>query len=414
MKTFKSFLVFLCLVCALLVKAETTIKIPGYNGPLQALRFFDDSHGFLSATEGKIGRTLDGGSSWELIETGYINQYFKAIEFINESVGFAVGSNGFIIKTNDGGNSWVQLPLFTNNDLRNVRYFNNWLYVVGSSGTRWKSSNSGLTWVDFSIPGYWDHFNDISFVSGEIGYLISPIDQPAFWKSTNAGVNWVGFSLPNNIQAFAIHCTQNFDFIVGMSSNLEPRILRSSNQGIGWQITNIPDGIVLTGITFSDQNTGFVIGGNWQTKVSRIYKTTNSGGSWDLIDEKLNTELYSIDCTNNSVFITGDSGTIYRSDISVGINQLSSFVPEGYDLSQNYPNPFNPTTNINFTIPNPGPVSLVVYDIAGKEVTTLVNEKLNPGSYEYQFDAHNLPSGTYLYRLITGDYTETKKMMLIK
>jgi hypothetical protein len=92
-------------------------------------------------------------------------------------------------------------------------------------------------------------------------------------------------------------------------------------------------------------------------------------------------------------------------------------------LSQNYPNPFNPTSIIRFQIPNSengklktenGIVSLKVFDIIGKEVVTLVNEKLSPGVYEVTFDGGKLASGTYFYRLTTNGFSETKKMLMIK
>lgn len=98
---------------------------------------------------------------------------------------------------------------------------------------------------------------------------------------------------------------------------------------------------------------------------------------------------------------------------TVGIRNNSSVVND-YSLSQNYPNPFNPTTNIKFSIKNSSFVTLKVYDVTGKMVTELVNEKLNAGSYDYSFNATNLSSGVYFYTLKTDGFTETKKMMLIK
>ena len=99
---------------------------------------------------------------------------------------------------------------------------------------------------------------------------------------------------------------------------------------------------------------------------------------------------------------------------SVGIHQISSAVPEQFSLSQNYPNPFNPSTNLEFEISKPGFVSLKVFDILGKEVALLINENLLPGSYKTEFDGNNLSSGIYFYTIKAGDFTETKKMTLIR
>ncbi len=89
-------------------------------------------------------------------------------------------------------------------------------------------------------------------------------------------------------------------------------------------------------------------------------------------------------------------------------------VPNRYDLSQNYPNPFNPTTNIQFAIPKSGLVTMKVYNLLGQEVATLVNEQKNAGTYQVDFNAANLTSGVYFYSITAGNYSVTKKMLLLK
>ncbi|WP_428236417.1 T9SS type A sorting domain-containing protein [Gracilimonas sp.] len=89
-------------------------------------------------------------------------------------------------------------------------------------------------------------------------------------------------------------------------------------------------------------------------------------------------------------------------------------IPEGYSLSQNYPNPFNPTTNIEYTINQAGPVTLKVYDMTGREVATLVNTRMNAGEHVVSFDASNLSSGVYIYSLQANGVRLTNKMTLIK
>ncbi|HEY5123237.1 MAG TPA: T9SS type A sorting domain-containing protein, partial [Ignavibacteria bacterium] len=116
-------------------------------------------------------------------------------------------------------------------------------------------------------------------------------------------------------------------------------------------------------------------------------------------------------------------GSVLMKTITGGItyiNQITNQIPEKFSLYQNYPNPFNPTTKIKFDIATlsrgAGGVltSLKIYDITGREIQTLVNDKLNPGTYEVTFDAGNLPSGIYFYKLITNDFVENKKLVLIK
>lgn len=100
--------------------------------------------------------------------------------------------------------------------------------------------------------------------------------------------------------------------------------------------------------------------------------------------------------------------------IPIGINQFSHEVPDRFMLFQNYPNPFNPSTAISFSVPALDNVIIVIYDIMGREIETLINEQLSPGIYEMEFDGTKYSSGVYYYRLETGSHTETKKMVLIK
>ena len=104
-----------------------------------------------------------------------------------------------------------------------------------------------------------------------------------------------------------------------------------------------------------------------------------------------------------------DGTANYSSEVEV-----SYTAPKKFELAQNYPNPFNPSTVINFEIPNAGKVSLKVYNILGNEIATLINKDMPAGSHSVRFNAANLSSGLYFYTIKAGNYTATKKMMLLK
>ena len=113
-------------------------------------------------------------------------------------------------------------------------------------------------------------------------------------------------------------------------------------------------------------------------------------------------------------------GNIYELTLPpLRVENISTEIPDGFKLFQNYPNPFNPNTIIKFQIPSVGQrlafdVQLKIYDILGKEIAALVNEKLQPGTYEVPFSNNQLPSGVYFYRLQAGDFSEVKRMVLVK
>jgi hypothetical protein len=121
---------------------------------------------------------------------------------------------------------------------------------------------------------------------------------------------------------------------------------------------------------------------------------------------------YVYDCTFPFWFVIGSRIT--------NAEEKENVLPASFALSQNYPNPFNPSTTIKFTIPNVETtrqavsITLKVYDILGREVATLVNGEKSPGTYEVKFNAGNLGSGMYFYQLKTGNFSETKKMLLLK
>jgi hypothetical protein len=113
--------------------------------------------------------------------------------------------------------------------------------------------------------------------------------------------------------------------------------------------------------------------------------------------------------TNHSIY-TAIVDTFY----TIGINNNEEIIPGFFKLYQNYPNPFNPVTKISYDLPKSGFVSLKVYDMLGREVTTLVNEVKKEGSYLVDFDGSNLASGVYFFKLKSNDFVDIKKMILLK
>jgi len=112
-------------------------------------------------------------------------------------------------------------------------------------------------------------------------------------------------------------------------------------------------------------------------------------------------------------FVAGDS-IIFTTQGLVSVKRVNDIVPLGFSLSQNYPNPFNPVTTIQFSIPVENNVEVKVFDILGKEIATLVQERLRAGEYSVKFDGSKFSSGTYFMRLQSGENVELKKMILLK
>ena len=138
------------------------------------------------------------------------------------------------------------------------------------------------------------------------------------------------------------------------------------------------------------------------------YRTNDELNAEKLDDLEVGSSTFAITVPAKSI-------TTYVSDyIPVSAQEETASSPDGFELKQNYPNPFNPVTNINYSVPTTSEVSLKVYDMLGREVITLVNEKVAAGEHTSSFDASNLSSGVYIYQLKSGEFIETRKMTLIK
>lgn len=159
-----------------------------------------------------------------------------------------------------------------------------------------------------------------------------------------------------------------------------------------------------------------------------IYGDYISGRTWALewdgvlaINEQLTQQSFLISSfaedENHELYLmryTGQFGEIFALDGPVSITQISSTVPDGYYLQQNFPNPFNPATVIRFSVPEVSDLKLSIFDMLGREIEVLHNGILNPGEYEFNFIATDLPSGVYFYKLQSENFSDAKRMMLLK
>jgi hypothetical protein len=190
----------------------------------------------------------------------------------------------------------------------------------------------------------------------------------------------------------------------------------SSDTGNSWAAVN--SGLTDLQINTLYQYNNLLFAGT----ASSVFYTSNNGEIWNQINSGLPNAGVKIFAVQNNYLFAGTNGhSVWRFplDSLVGINVSSTQIPESFQLYQNYPNPFNPSTKISYDLPSDVNVKLIVYDDLGREIKTLVNEKQNSGEHEIVFDASNLPSGVYYYKLETGNasgsgFAQTRKMVLIK
>jgi len=241
------------------------------------------------------------------------------------------------------------------------------------------------------------------------GKLFSETNLGQLWKSTDNGTTWTPQGNPvnvsgNNPRSLSVNVSSFSSWTA--SDNLSPLPVRLASLNASAKLRDVK----LSWSTAEEiNNSGFdverkTVNGEWH-KAGFVHGN-NKPSTYEFTDKNLTTGKYhyrlkQIDFNGNFEYHNLD-----------GIVEIG--VPSKFDLSQNYPNPFNPVTKINFDLPKSGNVSIKVYDMLGKEVKTLIDEFKDAGYYNITFDASNLPSGVYFYRLTSGEFSAVKKLVLMK
>lgn len=237
------------------------------------------------------------------------------------------------------------------------------------------------------------------------------------FKTTNGGINWIikyreKGGMVNDISYF-----NNLLWVAGKDSS----ILFSSDNGDNWVKQNTNSRRRFNSVFFVNENTGWAAGYRYPD-TTNIIKSSNGGVTWfnlkNLYSNTLNS-IFFID--ENTGWAAGnkypsESGIILKT-ITGGLNAINTFSiqsPIEFRLDQNYPNPFNPSTVIRYSLTGNKYVSLKVYNALGNEVANLVNEKQNAGTYEVDFNGSELSSGIYFYKFTADNFTDTKRMILLK
>jgi photosystem II stability/assembly factor-like uncharacterized protein len=393
------------------------IQPSGNHVMLLCIDFVSPNLGWsLEASGGKVLKTVDGGNNWFIVSENYLNTfgYFYDVDFISDVIGFAISDNGIIMKTTDGGANWIQI--FNNASLgfRRIKINQDGIgWTVGFNGTIVNTTDNGNSWniqnSPTSIP-----LLDISIVNQSLAYIVGV--NGTILKSLDGGQVWELQESPTSNALLSIcFIDENIGWAVGQNGT----IIYTINGGIPVELisftaTTIANELILDWSTATEtNNSGFEILRFTQNDDDEWYKigfvpghgTTTETQHYSFRDNDVNPGKYQYKLKQ----INYDGTFEYSQIVEVEIPFVNEF-----SLSQNYPNPFNPSTVISYQLPIIGFVTLKVYDILGREVATLVNEEKPAGEYEVEFYGSELTSGIYFYQLKAGQYSETRKMVLMK
>jgi photosystem II stability/assembly factor-like uncharacterized protein len=317
-----------------------------------------------------VGKTMNGGETWDT--TLFVNSTgADMISFYDESYGFVGEAN--IFRTFDGGKTWDKVFMGFGVSFNRIAFSDSLhIWSVGTYGTIVNSSDGGDTWQYLENNIEENRFGGLSVLDSLTVYTIS---NEHLIFTEDGGNTWIDQSPLADSDSFLGIDALNKDVAVVTSSH--GAILRTNDGGNTWE----------------EQAS------KWSYSIIR---------SVQIIDE-------------NIAYAVSQDGRILKT-ITGGVTDIKSIdapQPNNYYLSQNYPNPFNPSTTISYSVPvvetgyNPT-VRIIIYDITGREVKRLVNTSQAKGSYEVEFNGDNFSSGIYYYKLSSGNFSQTRKMLLIK
>lgn len=413
MKTLKILILFALMSACTFSQQGWYVQNSGTSQTVNTIYFLNYNLGFAGCNGGLLLKTGNGGNSWSVLYN--FTADIKRVKFFDHLTGMVFSNDG-IYKTTDGGFNWIQLN--STGGVLDFSYSNEYNMMASySNGSILRSTDAGLHWgVIYPLGSISPGVCSIESYSGfaAVSNVIGNTSYHSIYKTTNGGSQWNLF-----YQVTTSSGTGKTGDLLFVSADTGYYTLKTGNinyiccyNGISWSQKQVSS--FQNSLYFSSSSSGWSAGEN-----GTIYKTTNAGNNW-LQNYTPNTvNLNAIQFVNDLTgWAAGESGLIMKTTTAglTFVSSVSTTIPEAYSLSQNYPNPFNSLTRIKFAVSGTtgAKTILSVYDMLGHKVTVLVNQELQPGTYAADWDASAFPSGIYYYRLESGTFAETKKMVLVK
>lgn len=384
---------------------------------LRGVWFVNANTGFISggaSTFRVIKKSTDGGNSWS-------NSYFEVdpasflpLQFINETTGFVYGLESEVYRTTNSGTSWDLIYIGANgvNSGEFLDYNTGIICGLNYNGSNvHKTTNAGSSWTTLNTPLVGQHYLFQIFLrNANTGFLSSSsytTSVPNILRTSDGGSNWTFVYTGTAAQSYFMIADINSDTMiaVGQAGN----ILRTYNGGLNWSNSTLGS-YNFNNITMVNNSTAFAVA------QSTIVKTSNTGDNWT-VQFTPSSNLQGVFFLNELTgWACGSGGKLYKTTSGgvTGIYTGGNNHPKSFELYQNTPNPFNPKTIISYELRVTSYVQLKVFDVLGREVSLLVNSKLEAGKHEADFDGTDFTSGIYYYTLTAGSYKETKRMVLLK
>jgi photosystem II stability/assembly factor-like uncharacterized protein len=380
------------------------------------VNFTSSSNGWIVGRNGTILHTTNGGVNW-LVQSSPTAEPLNKIVFIDSLQGYIVGDGNTILATDNGGVTWRTIydgnPNYSNyyGITLSRNYSMGW--IVGGKYSAGSTSILGMH-LGYTAPlmlGYLGRGVGIDFIDEQVGWACG--DGWWIMKTTNGGNSWIQQTSGVMGGPWGFQEIKFFNAEVGIAVGDSGVIQKTVNGGATWYNVRKKDELLFS-VSVHNDSVAYLVGSK-----KAVMVTTNQGETWNSQDTPISSSI-----TFGQVFfinekegwIVGSNGTILHTTNGgvTAIQENTYTLPDEFNLKPAYPNPFNPSTTLEFDIPRTSYISMKVYDIMGREVETLVNEELNVGSYTVKWDATKYSSGVYFYKLHSENFTEMKKMLLVR
>ncbi|MBK8982513.1 MAG: T9SS type A sorting domain-containing protein [Ignavibacteria bacterium] len=413
---------------------------PSNNIKMDDIFFIDSETGWLASGQGQslLYKTINGGSNWTTLSAPSV--FYRCIGFANENIGWAGDlDNATVYRTSNGGSFWsgINISGVTNSGVCGIDVVDsNIVYACGryyGPSFFYKTSNGGLNWTAQDMSSYATTLVDLYFfnkdtgmVFGSVGTFFSVNNKACILYTTNGGTNWTNVYTSDRGREWGwklsfLNNTTGYGVIESWRSTDTVGFLKTTNAGLNWNLTRFETGDTnfhAQSILFNNEMTGWIGGygsaGGGSVLEGKTYETNDGGLTWVGLNFGYNINRFRK--VNDSLIYASGKRVYKYSPKFVSAEPVSSIIPESFKVYQNYPNPFNPVTKIKFDITSAskGIVKLKIFNILGREISLLVNEYLTEGTYEINFNAGDIPGGIYFYQLQSGEFSQIRKMILIR
>ena len=359
--------------------------------------------------------STDHGLSWTSRDSGLTDHYVMSLgkSIIDSDTTIFAGTYGTgVFRTTNNGITWTPansgLPVYNDGSgqfltVQSILSFGNKVFAATYGQGVYSSTDAGDHWIasnhGIANSKVWSLAIKDTLIFANAGGLFRTNNYGQSWDSV---APWSGESI----------------IVVGnrIIAGSEAVVFISTDDGTSWVPSNGTGWSVRTLFAIPDGNQNAKLLDGEQE--GRVWLSTDLGMNWMPMSNGMDnyTTVNSFAIIGEQLYAgcNGSIWTIPLADITTSVNLQKNPAARHFSLGQNYPNPFNPTTTISFSIPSQQFVSLKIYDMLGREVTTLVSTELPQGYHSVQWNAENIPSGAYFYRLDAGTLKEVRSLVLLK